>query len=97
MNWNGTPTDLMELCKALHESKLTGGTQTDLFNALCGLFNIDTPHDPKNLIKGIRKRKKEKFPTTQKLLKALEEWDNKQTRHTEFFRKIKDFEKEGKS
>lgn len=92
MNWNGTPTDLMEICKALHESKLTNGTQTDLFKALCVLFGIDPTHNHKDLIKGIRRRKKDKFTATQKLLTALQEWDTRQTRQTEIFRKIRAFE-----
>lgn len=74
--WNGTPSDLMEIVKGLCESGLVQGNQTEIFNDLCQLLNVP-PANPKDLIKGIRRRKKQKFKAVSDMLNSLQDWDKR--------------------
>ena len=90
-NWNGTPTDLIEVVKGLFESGYIKGNQTDFFYSLCYLLNV-TPSNPKDLIKGIRRRKKDKFKIMQKIKQSLEEWDARLNRQNKLLRKVKKYD-----
>lgn len=90
-NWKGTTTDLMEIIKGLSEAGYLQGNPTIFFKELCRLFNIQ-PTNTKDLIKGIRRRKKDKFIVTKKMLQSLEEWNNKLDRRNYILNKVKQWE-----
>lgn len=72
--WTGTATDLMEVVKGLIEGGYIVGNQTDLFNDFCNLLQVPQANT-KELIKNIRRRKKDKFRTVCNMLESLEHWD----------------------
>ena len=55
MTWKGTPTELMELIKALVETKKITGTQTEITEKLTRFFQIEIKY-PHKLLQDIKNR-----------------------------------------
>jgi hypothetical protein len=59
LKWRGTQTDLVELVKALIESKSIEGTQTETLNMFCKILNFKV-NNPDQTIQEIKTRKDHK-------------------------------------
>ncbi|MDO6813248.1 RteC domain-containing protein [Tenacibaculum soleae] len=55
LNWLGTPTELIELCKALVVNKSIKGTQKEIIRNFSGVLNVDIK-DPKSPLQRLVKR-----------------------------------------
>lgn len=90
--WTGTATDLMEVVKGLIEGGYIVGNQTDLFNDFCNLLQV-APANTKDLIKGIRRRKGNKFYTVINMRNGLISWHSRLEKQKELKERIKELEK----